>query len=263
MLKRGYQGTYHKMSPKHLERYINEFSGRHNVREADTIDHMEAAVTHMIGKHLAYRTLIADTGFRRARGPHQEESSSAHDTEHQGKTGCLELGGGRGQRGVDAGNHGHTLLARQRIRLLRVRAGCEAADGGEYLYDVTWLDYEGDFLTSATLVAECEWGNLPHIDEDFQKLLFPRADVRLMIFDGNHPPFTQGIAEHLARQVRHFRRSADYDSWLFAAWEPYEGNERGWQFRWFTITRARLANSIGKIRVLQCLWHRELIAPTS
>ena len=116
-------------------------------------------------------------------------------------------------------------------------AGCEAADGGEYLYDVTWLDYEGDFLTSAALVAECEWGNLPHIDEDFQKLLFPRADVRLMIFDGNHPPFTQGIAEHLARHVRHFRRSADYDSWLFAAWEPYEGNERGWRFRWFTITR--------------------------
>ena len=45
MLKRGYQGTYHKMSPKHLERYINEFSGRHNVREADTIDQMETAFT--------------------------------------------------------------------------------------------------------------------------------------------------------------------------------------------------------------------------
>ena len=63
MLKRGYQGTYHKMSPKHLERYINEFSGRHNVREADTIDQMEVAFTHMIGKHLAYRTLIADNGM--------------------------------------------------------------------------------------------------------------------------------------------------------------------------------------------------------
>ena len=56
MLKRGYQGTYHKMSPKHLERYINEFSGRHNVREADTIEQMETAFIHMIGKHLAYRT---------------------------------------------------------------------------------------------------------------------------------------------------------------------------------------------------------------
>ena len=63
MLKRGYQGTYHKMSQKHLERYINEFSGRHNVREADTIDQMETAVTHMIGKHLAYSALIADNGL--------------------------------------------------------------------------------------------------------------------------------------------------------------------------------------------------------
>ena len=63
MLKRGYQGTYHKMSPKHLDRYINEFSGRHNDREADTIDQMETAVTHMVGKHLAYSALIADNGL--------------------------------------------------------------------------------------------------------------------------------------------------------------------------------------------------------
>ena len=38
MLKRGYHGTYHKMSPKHLQRYVNEFSGRHNIRCKDTID---------------------------------------------------------------------------------------------------------------------------------------------------------------------------------------------------------------------------------
>ena len=63
MLKRGYQGTYHKMSPKQLDRYVNEFSGRHNVRDADTIDQMETAFTHMIGKHLAYRSLIADNGL--------------------------------------------------------------------------------------------------------------------------------------------------------------------------------------------------------
>lgn len=31
VLKRGYYGTYHRISPKHLERYVTEFSGRHNV----------------------------------------------------------------------------------------------------------------------------------------------------------------------------------------------------------------------------------------
>ena len=36
MLKRAHMGTFHKMSPKHLHQYVNEFSGRHNIREADT-----------------------------------------------------------------------------------------------------------------------------------------------------------------------------------------------------------------------------------
>ena len=37
MLKRGYYGTFHKISPKHLNRYVQEFAGRQNVREADSV----------------------------------------------------------------------------------------------------------------------------------------------------------------------------------------------------------------------------------
>ena len=40
MLKRAHKGVYHKISPKHLQRYVDEFSGRHGVREADTITQM-------------------------------------------------------------------------------------------------------------------------------------------------------------------------------------------------------------------------------
>ena len=40
MMKRGYVGVYHKMSPKHLNRYVTEFQGRHNDRESDTLDQM-------------------------------------------------------------------------------------------------------------------------------------------------------------------------------------------------------------------------------
>ena len=36
MFKRGYQGAFHKMSPKHLGRYALEFAGRHNIRPLDT-----------------------------------------------------------------------------------------------------------------------------------------------------------------------------------------------------------------------------------
>ena len=59
MLKRGYHGTYHRMSVKHLGRYVEEFAGRHNIRELDTIDQMKKVAQDMVGKRLKYEELIA------------------------------------------------------------------------------------------------------------------------------------------------------------------------------------------------------------
>ena len=59
ILKRGYQGTYHHWSPKHTDRYVAEFAGRHNVRDADTLVQMEHIAAGMMGKRLRYRDLIA------------------------------------------------------------------------------------------------------------------------------------------------------------------------------------------------------------
>lgn len=59
MFKRGHKGTYHKMSAKHLCRYVTEFVGRHNQRPLDTIDQMGVMVRGMEGKRLTYQTLIA------------------------------------------------------------------------------------------------------------------------------------------------------------------------------------------------------------
>ena len=58
-LKRGYYGTYHKMSPKHLDRYIEEFAGRHNDRASDTLEQMALMAHGMLGKRLQYKELIA------------------------------------------------------------------------------------------------------------------------------------------------------------------------------------------------------------
>ena len=58
VLKRGYHGVYHKMSPKHLHRYATEFAERHNLRDMDTIEQMILVVRGMAGKRLRYRDLV-------------------------------------------------------------------------------------------------------------------------------------------------------------------------------------------------------------
>ena len=63
MLKRAHTGTFHKLSPKHLNRYVQEFAGRHNVRELDTIDQMKSLREGMEGKRLTYKTLIKNNGL--------------------------------------------------------------------------------------------------------------------------------------------------------------------------------------------------------
>ena len=58
MLKRGYHGTYHKMSKEHLFRYVNEFATRHNIRDEDTMAQLKYFAQNMDGKQLKYADLI-------------------------------------------------------------------------------------------------------------------------------------------------------------------------------------------------------------
>ena len=58
MLKRGYNGVDHHMSPDHLDRYVDEFAGRHNVRNANTIDQMAYVAHGLLDKRLEYKELI-------------------------------------------------------------------------------------------------------------------------------------------------------------------------------------------------------------
>ena len=57
-LKRAHKGTFHRLSPKHLHRYVDEFVGRHNMREMDTLEQMAAIAQRMENAQLRYRDLV-------------------------------------------------------------------------------------------------------------------------------------------------------------------------------------------------------------
>ena len=63
MLKRAHKGTFHKISPKHLQRYVSEFAGKHNIRDSGTLDQMRDTFARLVGRNLLHRNLIADNGL--------------------------------------------------------------------------------------------------------------------------------------------------------------------------------------------------------
>ena len=59
VLKRAHKGTFHRLSPKHLQRYVDEFVGRHNMRPLDTLKQMAEIARRMERAQLRYRDLIS------------------------------------------------------------------------------------------------------------------------------------------------------------------------------------------------------------
>jgi transposase-like protein len=64
VLKRGYYGTYHNFSTKHLPRYLDEFSFRLNDGncEVPSMDRVDALIRGTIGKNLTYKKLKHQEG---------------------------------------------------------------------------------------------------------------------------------------------------------------------------------------------------------
>lgn len=58
LLKRAHKGTYHSISPKHLQRYLDELSARQNMRGMSIMAQLELVAGEMAGKRLTYRELV-------------------------------------------------------------------------------------------------------------------------------------------------------------------------------------------------------------
>ena len=129
------------------------------------------------------------------------------------------------------------------------------AECGEWLYDMTWLEYTGHnigqaesagWLVDAHLVAECEWASngpnrVGQVEDDFSKLLLAYAGVRLMVFydwkstwDREDINNAEDMADNLAEQVRRFNGLRAEDAYLLAVlgWDD-SGQVLG--FKYFTL----------------------------
>jgi transposase-like protein/ribosomal protein L37AE/L43A len=58
LLKRGYYGTFHNMTVKHLPRYVDEFATRQNSLALTTEEQIKATLTGAVGRTMPYKKLI-------------------------------------------------------------------------------------------------------------------------------------------------------------------------------------------------------------
>jgi hypothetical protein len=61
LLKRGVYGVYHQISPKHLARYVDEFSFRLNEGDVKrhSLERLDSFIDAIAGKRLTYARLTA------------------------------------------------------------------------------------------------------------------------------------------------------------------------------------------------------------
>ena len=122
LFKRGYHGTFHKLSAKHLDRYVQEFTGRNNIRDMDTLDQMAALARRFAGRRLTY-----PGAHCRQRACLRRKARRMSDTDKP------KLSEGRGSiarpSNLSADCRGHTSLHNSRWRSHTPRPGSHPSSG--------------------------------------------------------------------------------------------------------------------------------------
>lgn len=64
IFQRAYHWTYRHLSKKHLNRYAQQFAGKHNVREIDTLAQIQCVVIGMVVRRIMYRELLIPSSYQ-------------------------------------------------------------------------------------------------------------------------------------------------------------------------------------------------------
>ena len=97
-------------------------------------------------------------------------------------------------------------------------SGVSESNRGEWLYDMTWLQYEGNQLMDVGLVLECEWGYFSAVRADFEKLMLAKADLRCMIFWAANRQEAMDDILRIFDTIKEFQKTKDTDIYLFCVW---------------------------------------------
>jgi hypothetical protein len=110
----------------------------------------------------------------------------------------------------------------KRLKFYVAASGYQSADQGEFLYDMVWyeLDGQGNQL-SQPMVMECQWkcAHPAEVDDDFQKLVQARADVRVWVAVSANASEIDGHVANCEKQIRLFRGSLAGDQYIFLFFE--------------------------------------------
>ncbi len=92
----------------------------------------------------------------------------------------------------------------------------KAADWSEWVWDLTWVDYDkvNNVTLDLPLIVESEWTD--DLGVDFEKLKVGRARHRLMIFRAKDSVAVNQKIQYLKELVRMYRGGATGDRYLFA-----------------------------------------------
>lgn len=96
--------------------------------------------------------------------------------------------------------------------------------GGEFMFDHTWMvqranpiKNEAALTVGIPLVLECEWLGWPNIWDDFDKLLLPRAGLRVMILQKSAKT-PNDWADRLFARADAYEDASKDDAWLLCCW---------------------------------------------